>query len=249
VFQEEKEASFDTLRHVKKPLFLLFPILLLTITPDALPLVWNRWPPTPLRVALTFDDGPHPIPTIKLCNELAYYHTPATFFIVGSVAQKSPEILQALVGEGHEIASHTWSHPDIRRTSARQMRSELDRTRELIRSVTGRDTTLFRTPGGTEAYLRKHFHVPAGYQLVLWDVHSLDQEGVSANRISARVLSRVRGGDIVLMHNGLDTTLEALNTIIPALKKRGFEFVTVSELLAHKTSLQLASQHTDLVRG
>jgi peptidoglycan/xylan/chitin deacetylase (PgdA/CDA1 family) len=216
---------------VKKPFALLFFVALISLFPaPARPLPWSRWP-NPLRVALTFDDGPHPLATMKLCDTLGRYHVHATFFVVGRVASKDPEILQALVGEGHEVANHTWNHPSIRGLSTRDMRAELDETRALIRNVTGHDTTLFRTPGSTANYLRTRFHVPAGYQLVMWNVHSLDQEGYSAERIAARVLSQVKDGDIVLMHNGLDTTVRALDTIIPALKKRGFEFVTVSELL------------------
>jgi peptidoglycan/xylan/chitin deacetylase (PgdA/CDA1 family) len=248
VFQEEKEASFDTLHAVKKSFLVsLFVGLLLTLPAIVRPLPWSRWP-APQRVALSFDDGPHPIPTMKLCETLGRYHVPATFFIVGSVAVKSPEILQALVGEGHEVANHTWDHPNLRRVSDRQLRAELDRTRDLIRTVTGHDTNLFRTPGSTAAYLHKYFHVPSGYRLVMWNVHSLDQEGLSAEQITARVLSQVRNGDIVLMHNGLDTTVQALNVIIPALKKRGYEFVTVSELIDSRSPLQLASRSA-VVRG
>jgi peptidoglycan/xylan/chitin deacetylase (PgdA/CDA1 family) len=157
--------------------------------------------------------------------------------------------LQDLTAQGHEIANHTWSHPDIRLLSPRQMRWELDRTRELIELITGRRTSLFRTPGSTEAYLRKTFRVPAGYQLVMWNVHSLDQEGISAQQIAQRVLSKVKNGDIVLMHNGLETTIASLGIIIPELRKRGFEFVTVSELLEGHPALKLAARRSAVVRG
>ncbi len=220
----------------------------LTAVSPATPLTWNEWPRRP-RVALTFDDGPRPLPTLQLCEVLGTYRIPATFFVVGSVAAKYPELLQALTGQGHEIANHTWSHPNVRKLSAPQMRAELDRTREMIQAVTGRTTYLFRTPGGTASFLRHRFRVPLGYKLVLWNVHSLDQEGRSADEIAARVLDQVKDGDIVLMHNGLPATVQALELIVPTLQRRGFEFVTVTQLLNERAPLRLAARRSTAVRG
>lgn len=195
--------------------------------------------PIPRKIALTFDDGPHPAATFRLCEVLARYKVPATFFVVGRVAAQNPEVLRFLSQAGHEVANHTWNHFNPRHLSIRSLRRELDRTRLLIHQMTGRDTFLFRTPGGTEKYLRHKFQVPMGYQLVLWDVHSLDQEGLSAEEITTRVLANAKNGDVVLMHNGLDSTTLALETIIPALHARGFTFVTVSDLLENRPSSQL----------
>ncbi len=189
------------------------------------------------------------MPTMQLCDVLARYQVPATFFIVGRVAAECPQTLKFLSGRGHELAGHTWTHSDIRRMSTDALRDELDRTRALIRSTTGRDTFLFRTPGGTEAFLRHSFRVPAGYQLVLWDVHSLDQEGISARRIASRVLSQVKNGDVILMHNGLASTRDALDVIIPTLQARGYEFVTVSDLMKQRPRSRLFARNSAFLQS
>jgi len=186
---------------------------------------------TTKKVALTFDDGPWPGPTQRLSRLLSKHHVPATFFVVGKVARLFPDVLTNLVKEGHSIANHTWSHPDITRLSPEELRLELEETQRLIEIVTGIKTNLFRTPGSTEHYLRKKFLVPDGFELVLWDVHSLDNEGLSADQIRERVEDRVKDGDIVLFHNGIPATLKALDYLIPALKSRGFEFISVLDLV------------------
>ena len=214
----------------------------------AVPLEWLSWFSAP-KVALTFDDGPHPKPTALLMEVLRRHQAPATFFVVGRVAVRYPEVLRALAASGHEISNHTWNHPDVRSISTSAFRHELDQTRLLIQAVTGQRTFLFRTPGGTDTYLRNSFRVPSGYQLVLWDVHSLDQEKISAERIAERVISQVKDGDVVLMHNGFESTRDALEIIIPALKQRGFQFVTVTDLLRQRSSSEASARRTAFLQG
>lgn len=221
-------------------------VLILLISPRyAIPLEWFSWPPSP-QIALTFDDGPHPLPTSLLCDVLSRYQVPATFFVVGSVAARHPGVVRELARSGHEILNHTWSHPDVRALSPSALRRELDQTRLLIERITGRNSFLFRTPGATENYLRRFFRIPSGYRLVLWDVHSLDQEGISAQQIADRVLAQAGDGDVVLMHNGLATTRDALDIIVPALQRRGFQFVTVSQLRMRPRSLASSRRPTIL---
>lgn len=227
--------------------FSIFLTLLLFQSP-AVPLEWVAWKFQP-QVALTFDDGPHPLPTRQLLEVLDHYHTPATFFIVGKIAVQYPDLLRAMTSCGHELANHTWNHGDVRNLSTSALRKDLDQTRWLIESITGKQTFLFRTPGTTEHYLRRSFRVPAGYELVLWDVHSLDQEGLSANVIASRVLAQVKDGDVILMHNGLASTREALNLIIPALQERGYEFVTVSQLMQTRDHSEVRSRSSSFIQG
>ena len=129
-----------------------------------------------------------------------------------------------------QLGNHTWSHPAIRSVSQARLTRELNRTRALIDTLTGRDTCLFRAPGGTKKFLQTRLRIPHGYRMVLWDVHSGDQLGITAVQIEQCVLTSVKSGDIILMHNGLKTTTTALDHMIPILKARGFKFVTVSEL-------------------
>ncbi|MCG3206007.1 MAG: Peptidoglycan-N-acetylmuramic acid deacetylase PdaC [Elusimicrobia bacterium] len=227
--------------------FPLFFLLVIFACQLAIPLEWIAWKSSP-KIALTFDDGPRPAPTSLLCELLDRYQAPSTFFVVGEVAAQYPEVLHQLILAGHEVANHSWSHPDIRRISPVQFFQELERTRQLILRLTGKNTFLFRTPGGSEKYLRTKFHVPNGYQLVLWDVHSRDQEGVSAVQIADRILSDVKSGDVILMHNGLRSTREALEIIIPTLQARGYEFVTVSELIRIRKA-QVSLRDISFLRG
>ncbi len=202
--------------------FLPFPIVPAeTAFPQSLP----RY-----RIALTFDDGPRPGTTSLLQEMLARHNVKATFFLVGQMVFKHPQLALDLANAGHELAGHSWSHSDVKTMSVHTLKMELDLTRIHIKEITGQDPRLYRPPGGTEQFFRTKFLPPEGYELVLWDVHSLDHEGLSAEEIVRRVESQVKDGDIVLLHNNLATTVQALNTFIPHLKARGFEFVTVSEL-------------------
>ncbi|MCB4757399.1 MAG: polysaccharide deacetylase family protein [Elusimicrobia bacterium] len=204
-------------------IFLLHPLVL--SMPSVTPIVPAK------RIALTFDDGPRTLPTNRLRRVLAEHGVRATFFIVGKVAARHPQLIRSLAADGHEVANHTWTHTDIRHFKPGQLRWELDRTRRLIRRLTGRDTRLFRTPGSSESFLRKWFKVPAGYRLVLWDVHSLDNEQLSPDTIVQRIVSSLKDGEIILMHNGLPNSFEALERLLPLLQEQGFQFVTVSDLL------------------
>jgi peptidoglycan/xylan/chitin deacetylase (PgdA/CDA1 family) len=192
------------------------------------------------RVALTFDDGPRPGSTPLLQEMLARHNVKATFFVVGRMVFLHPELARALFDAGHELAGHSWSHGDVKKMSANTLKMELDLTRMYLKRITGKETWYFRPPGGTERYFKTRFVCPAHYDLVLWNVHSLDQEGRSVEEIIARVESQVKDGDVVLMHNGLPTTIQALDTIIPHLKARGFEFVTISELYGSRENVARA---------
>jgi peptidoglycan/xylan/chitin deacetylase (PgdA/CDA1 family) len=201
------------------------------------------------KIALTFDDGPRPSPTYRLARMLRKHGAIGTFFIVGQVAAKNPEVVRQLAREGHEIANHTWSHSELKNMSPVDFADEIEGTRYLIRELTGRDSTIFRTPGSTEKFIRNHFVVPAHYTLILWDVHSLDQEKLSAAQIAERVESLAKDGDIVLMHNGIRPTVEALDILLPRLKSLGFEFMTVSEILKYRQKFMVSSVNKAVIRG
>ena len=227
------------------PLILLFSLFPASVSPTY---YFPQKQPTK-KVAFTFDDGPRPAATLRLRTILAQYHISATFFIVGRMAAKYPDLIRDLSGDGHEIANHTWSHPDIRTLTPQQMKRELDYTRDIIYQLTGIDTRLFRTPGSTMEYLTKWFTVPESYTLVLWDVHSLDHERKPRDEIIERIESQVKDGDIILFHSGVPSTVESLDCIIPELRRRGFEFLTVSEILRYRHLRDLSSSHPTIIHG
>src|SRR4051812_11466995 len=106
--------------------------------------------PAPARpwIALTFDDGPHQGKTESLLAVLHEAHVPATFFVVGKMADRYPQLIRDIARDGHELANHTYSHPNLSRLSDEAVLAELDRTREVVQRLSGQDTYLFRPPGG-----------------------------------------------------------------------------------------------------
>lgn len=185
-------------------------------------------------IALTFDDGPHPRNTEKILDILAKYNAKATFFIVGSNAEKYPDLVQQSYEEGHELANHTYTHPY--NASVTELQDEIQQTNEMIYSITGFMPTLFRPVGG--AYNDQIINAVAdeGYKVVMWSYHqdTQDWKGPGVNKIVNKVLKGTRPGDVILFHDGggiRDQTIMALEKILPELQRQGYKFVTVSELI------------------
>jgi polysaccharide deacetylase family sporulation protein PdaB len=195
----------------------------------------NNHENTANKIALTFDDGPHPRYTHEILDILAEYDIRATFFFVGENVINYPDTARAVAEAGHEIGNHTHTHvcPDqINRGEI--LKKELERCEEAIQQVTDTSPKLFRPPQGNwndELYTLAR---QREYELILWNIDTLDWAHTPAEEIYNHVIERARSGDIILMHDyhsKLCTTTEALRMIIPALIERGFHFVTVSELL------------------
>ncbi|GLZ05762.1 deacetylase [Actinomadura sp. NBRC 104412] len=180
-------------------------------------------------VALTFDDGPAPV-TGRLLDTLAAHRVRATFFLVGENVERYPEIVAREAREGHELANHSYSHPNLRRPSERAVRRQLRRTQEVIRRVTGVTPTLMRPPYGATDKGVAAITRELGLAQVLWSVDPLDWR-VRDKRNVARVVSHeARKGAIVLMHDIHPSTVAAVPRIIERLSRKGYFFVTVSEL-------------------
>ena len=202
----------------------------------------SRPPKDPQKkyVAFTFDDGPYSPVTSKLLDKLESIDGRATFFVVGNRLNDSTGSLLARASSlGCEIGSHSYTHTVyFNNCTDAQMENELAKTQALIRKYTGADALCMRPPGGSITESRKK---SCGYAVIIWSVDSIDwklkgrqtesqrQENVDA--IVNNVLSTVRDGDIILMHDLYENTLEAFCRIADTLKAQGYEFVTVSELL------------------
>lgn len=182
-------------------------------------------------IAFTFDDGPHPVMTERLLAVLRQEHVPATFFVVGKMAARYPQLVRAIAREGHEIANHTYNHLNLASLSNEAVMNELGQTREVIRRLTGQDSVLFRPPGGGYSRKMVRWTARAGYRMVLWSVLTDDVDGASFHKMRARILRGADDGGIVLMHSGVETTIQALPEIIALLRDRGYHFVNVSTLL------------------
>ncbi|MFZ5827774.1 MAG: polysaccharide deacetylase family protein [Bacillota bacterium] len=202
--------------------------------------VVTHGPRTTPRVALTFDDGPDTLYTPQILDILRREGVPATFYIIGERADRLPEQMARMAAEGHEVGNHAYEdrHLDLRTLRPEEVLRTLSRTHETITRLTGRPPRTFRPPFG---FFNSFVLVTAnrfGYPTVLWDVDSLDWQSLSAQQILQNVLPRVQNGSIILMHSGvtlpgedLSGTVAALPDIIRDLRARGFEMVTVSQLL------------------
>jgi len=184
------------------------------------------------RIALTFDDGPHPAFTSQILSVLRKYQAKATFFMVGMQVHSFPELARDISADGHELANHTYTHPNLEGLGPIGVQQELLRTRVAIREVTGKDTVFFRPPGGRyNGEVRKAI-ASLGYRTVLWSSNILSPKTDSPRLIANAMLREIDDGGIVLLHNGRDYTTDVLPVLLPELKKRGYRFVTISELLA-----------------
>jgi peptidoglycan-N-acetylglucosamine deacetylase len=220
----------------------------LLLTGAVMPSNWEppfRWQPIPQIlpkilppviperpwIALTFDDGPHAGRTEELLAVLKEAQVPATFFVVGKMADRYPQIMKQMADEGHEIANHTYTHPTLSRLSDAQILKELKQTREAVHRLTGQNTYLFRPPGGDFSRRVVRLTSKAGYKMVLWSVLTQDVQGASSRGMRQRILKGAGDGGIVLMHSGMTNTIEMLPPVIADLRRRGYHFVTISTLL------------------
>ncbi|PYL25780.1 MAG: hypothetical protein DMF44_01560, partial [Verrucomicrobia bacterium] len=179
-------------------------------------------------IAMTFDDGPSAALTPKLLDLLATHHIKATFFVIGENVAEHPEIVARAAREGHEIASHSWSHPNFAKMSQESVRSQLQRTDDAIKSAIGKSPTLLRPPYGSITEREKRWiHDEFGYDIVLWDVDPLDWKRPGPAVVRNRILKETRPGSIVLSHDIHPGTVEAMPSTFDELEAKGFKFVTV----------------------
>lgn len=185
-------------------------------------------------IALTFDDGPDPTTTPLVLDLLARYHAHATFFVIGSEAERNPDLLRAIVATGHEIGSHSFSHRRVTRMSQATLAEELKLTAAVIDDACGVKPIYFRPPDYALSPAAGKTLSDHGYAIVLWDNDARDWERPGADRIAARVVENARPGGIVLMHDGggdRTQTVAALEITLQNLSGQGYRFLTLSELL------------------
>ncbi|WP_240941381.1 polysaccharide deacetylase family protein [Paenibacillus sp. HB172176] len=193
-------------------------------------------------ISLTFDDGPNSRMTPLILDILKQYDAKATFFVVGNRISKNMDIIKREVAEGHEVANHTYNHILFTQNhSIESINREMIKTKELIEMVAGQDSPWFRPPGGNINDSVIKAAKDNGYTVVLWSWHqdTKDWRAPGVDAIVQKVLKNARNGDIVLMHDnvqGSDQTYKALKKILPELQRRGFRFVTISELGNHRRS-------------
>lgn len=190
-------------------------------------------------VAFTFDDGPNPAATPNLLQLLHKHRARATFFLLGRNVERHPHLAREIATHGHEIGNHTHTHAWLPMLPRRMLRREMQRAAAAIHAATGHHTHLFRPPMGWFNRGMLRTLAALGYRGVLGDVYPQDTHGPSTAVIVERVLQRIRPGSIVILHDGVvlgrasrQASLAAVDSLLGTLREQGFEFCTVSELLA-----------------
>lgn len=180
------------------------------------------------EVALTFDDGPHPVYTPEMLDLLKEKNVKATFFLLGEQVEKYPDIVKRMSDEGHLIGNHSYKHEQLSKLSSVQACSQVNRTNELIYAITGKYPEYLRPPFGD---WKDRLDCEVNMVEVLWDVDTLDWSSKNKDKVVSKVIKNVEEGDIILMHDSYESTVQATGEIIDRLQKEGYEFVIVDELI------------------
>jgi peptidoglycan/xylan/chitin deacetylase (PgdA/CDA1 family) len=192
------------------------------------------------QIALTYDDGPNDPHTLKLLEVLAKHSVRATFFMIGRYVQQRPDIARAVAQAGHVIGNHTFTHPLLTFVSAAETRQQLIDCRSALQDAVGEHSNLFRPPFGGRRPATLRIAHELGLQTVMWNVTGYDWNAPPAAVIEKKVARQMRGGDVVLLHDGghraLDAnraqTVIATENLIQHYKKdEGWRFVTVEEMM------------------
>ncbi|MEA2722088.1 MAG: peptidoglycan-N-acetylglucosamine deacetylase, partial [Candidatus Eremiobacteraeota bacterium] len=189
--------------------------------------------PPPRLVALTFDDGPYPVTTPLLLQTLRDLRAPATFFLIGRDAEQFPGLARAIAADGHEIADHTLTHPDLDRLSDAAVTGELRAGAASLERIAPdpAERRLFRPPHGRYTVATITAAQAAGFDTVLWNDDPGDWRAVPPGVLRDHLLAHATAPEIVLLHSGRQATILALPEVVGAFRRAGYRFVTVGALL------------------
>lgn len=180
------------------------------------------------KIAITFDDGPHPYYTEQLLDGLQERGAKATFFLMGKQAEAYPELVLRMQAEGHLIGNHTYSHLQLNQSNREAFKAELVRTNELLLEITGEETQYVRPPYGS---WDKSFEKELTMLPVLWTIDPMDWCSSDVSGIVGKVTRKAKENAIILMHDEYKSSVTAALQIVDTLQKEGYEFVTVDEIL------------------
>jgi peptidoglycan/xylan/chitin deacetylase (PgdA/CDA1 family) len=192
------------------------------------------------QLALTYDDGPNDPHTLHLLEVLAKHEVRATFFLVGRYARQRPDIVREIVKAGHAIGNHTFTHPLLIFKSEAEIRKELSDCQAAISEVTGEVPKLFRPPFGGRRPAVLRIARELGLQPIMWNVTGFDWNAPPAEVIERKVTSQIRGGNVILLHDGghkemgadRSQTVIATDNLITRYKNEGYAFTKIPEMLA-----------------
>jgi peptidoglycan/xylan/chitin deacetylase (PgdA/CDA1 family) len=190
------------------------------------------------RLALTYDDGPNDPYTQQLMEVLARHGVRATFFLIGRYVQRRPEIVRELVKAGHVVGNHTYTHPNLAFQSETQVRTQLRACRQVLEDAVGASSNLFRPPFGGRRPAVMRILKEEGLDPIMWSITGYDWSPTTPERIEKHVLRQLRGGDVILLHDGGHVEMGAdrshsvavTDRLITRFKAEGYEFVTIPEM-------------------
>lgn len=182
----------------------------------------------PKKIALTFDDGPHPRYTKKLLEGLRKRDVRVTFFVLGQNAERYPELIQEMAEDGHLIGNHTYSHMQLTNSNKGRFEEELQKADAVIYELTGNHTEFVRPPFGA---WDRSFEESLNMIPVLWTIDPCDWCCSDSGRVISRVLNKADENGIILLHDVYGSSVQAALSIIDALTEQGYEFVTVDEII------------------
>jgi peptidoglycan/xylan/chitin deacetylase (PgdA/CDA1 family) len=196
-------------------------------------------PPGSRQMALTYDDGPNDLYTERLLEVLDRHQVKATFFLIGRFVKQRPEIARTVVDAGHTIGNHTWDHPNLIFCSVAELRRQLQQTQHAIFDATGVEAKLFRPPFGGRRPDTLSVARSLGLQPVMWNVTCRDWKAKSADEIVGHAARQIRGGDVILLHDGefhriggdRSRSVEASDRILSRYKGEDYEFLTVPQMM------------------
>lgn len=200
------------------------------------------------EVAITFDVAWGADDTDAIISIFKKYNAKATFFVLGEWVDKNPQNLKKFYDAGHCIASHSNSHVSLSALSKNEVRSELKKCNEKIKKVTGKTPTLLRAPSGDYDNEVIEAAQSLNMYVIQWNLDSLDYEGLSTNEIYKRIVPNVSNGSIILFHTDVDNTLVVLPRIIEALQSKGYNLVTVDQLI-YKDNYEIDNTGTQKLKN
>jgi peptidoglycan/xylan/chitin deacetylase (PgdA/CDA1 family) len=192
------------------------------------------------QLALTYDDGPNDPYTLRLLEVLARHDVRATFFLIGRYVTQRPDIVRELAKAGHAIGNHTFSHPNLIFASSRRTKLELQQCEQALNDAIGEHAPLFRPPFGGRRPGTLPIARRLGLEPIMWRVSGHDWKERPAEYIEHKIRRQVRGGDVILLHDGghrtfgadRSQTVIATAHLLTQLKSEGYEFLTIPEIMS-----------------
>jgi peptidoglycan/xylan/chitin deacetylase (PgdA/CDA1 family) len=205
--------------------------------------------PASKQIALTYDDGPNDPHTLQLLDVLAKDGVRATFFLIGRYVERRPDIVRDLLKAGHTLGNHTYTHPHLMFSGSVQTRIQLEECQRVVEDAAGESTRLFRPPFGQRRPHTFRIARSLGLEPVMWNVTSWDWKAPPAARIVETCSRHMRGGDVILMHDGSHLgpsadrwqTVIATHLLIEAWREKGYDFVTVPQMMGSSAVVQRPS--------